>query len=235
MPSNASQTIFILFLVAVGFLVGAVLATVLAGREKSKKTSLPPTTRVESKPAPALNPDQFEEVVGLWRAKGDGRLVVLQGGKAVELASQLPEGKRKQMELAAREWVVWMGLLPSQAKAQPIPTASAPKAEFAQPATSSTAPGPVAQAASAAATAAPVEVKKAGSIVQQINEVLQENLRASGMTGRGISLVEDLQHGVIVYVGLQRFPGIDSVTDPEIRALIKSAVAEWERRSEQAR
>jgi len=240
MPSNPNQTIYILFLVAVGFMVGAVLATWLAGREKAKKSQKQPVVRSESKPAYGLNPEQYEEVVSLWRVRADGRLVVLQGGKPVDAANQLPDAKRKQMELSAREWLIWMGLLPSQAKAQSNPAAQVPKQEAVQPPVNkSVAPTAIPIAQPNPASAAPsttvttvVEPKKAGSIVQQINDILQENLRTSGLINRGIRLVEDTRQGVIVYVGLQRFIGIDAVTDPEIKATIKSAVSEWERRTE---
>lgn len=238
MPSSPSQTIFILFLVAVGFLVGAVLATWLSGRDKASKAQKQSTARPEVKPVTGLNPEQYEEVVSLWRARADGRLVVLLGGKPVEVASQLPEGKRKQMELTAREWLVWMGLLPAQAKPQPIPAPVVPKPEASQPSSPASRPVPVQNAsgqvlaAPAPAGGAAVEPKRVGSIVQQINDILQEKLRTSGLLNRGVSLMEDPRQGVIVMVGLQRFVGIDAVTDPEIKALIKASVAEWERQTE---
>jgi hypothetical protein len=33
---------------------------------------------------------------------------------------------------------------------------------------------------------------------------------------------------VIVNVGLQKFNGIDEVTDPEIKAVLRAAITEWE-------
>jgi hypothetical protein len=40
-----------------------------------------------------------------------------------------------------------------------------------------------------------------------------------------------LNGGVTVWVGIQRYPGIDAVTDPEALAMIRAAAAEWERQS----
>ncbi len=68
------------------------------------------------------------------------------------------------------------------------------------------------------------------SITTQIDEILQEMLKESGRENQAIRLVEDPGGGVIVMVGLEHYDGVDAVPDPEIRSLIRSAVAEWERR-----
>jgi hypothetical protein len=68
------------------------------------------------------------------------------------------------------------------------------------------------------------------SITAQIDEILQEMLKESDRENQAIRLVEDPGGGVIVMVGLEHYDGVDAVPDPEIRSLIRSAVAEWERR-----
>jgi hypothetical protein len=74
---------------------------------------------------------------------------------------------------------------------------------------------------------------KAGSssIVQQIDEILQDMLEESPLQSKGIKLVDDIRHGVVVWIGLEHFEGIDAVTDQEARELIQAAAAEWERRT----
>ena len=69
---------------------------------------------------------------------------------------------------------------------------------------------------------------KSKSIVEQIDEILQKKLAASATENRAIRLVESQNKGVVVWVGLQHYNGIDEVPDPEVIALIRSAVAEWE-------
>jgi hypothetical protein len=68
------------------------------------------------------------------------------------------------------------------------------------------------------------------SIVQQIDTVLQERLLNSSLAKRGIRLQESIQGGVEVYVGLNKFLAVDDVPDEEIRAAIRSAIAEWEKK-----
>jgi hypothetical protein len=51
------------------------------------------------------------------------------------------------------------------------------------------------------------------------------------MLNQGIKLLESPAGGVLVYIGLDKYDGIDAIPDPEIKAMIKQAVAEWERQS----
>ena len=68
------------------------------------------------------------------------------------------------------------------------------------------------------------------SIVQQIDTVLQARLEHTPLAGRGIRLQESIQGGVEVYVGLRKFLSIDDVSDEEVKAAIRSAIAEWEKK-----
>ncbi|HET7011271.1 MAG TPA: hypothetical protein VFI11_10885 [Anaerolineales bacterium] len=68
---------------------------------------------------------------------------------------------------------------------------------------------------------------KAGSMIEQINEILEKKLEASGNLPRGVRLAEGPGATVRVYVGVQAY-SIEEVPDPSIRQLIRQAVAEWE-------
>jgi hypothetical protein len=68
----------------------------------------------------------------------------------------------------------------------------------------------------------------ANSIVGQIDSILQARLAGTHLEGRGVFLAQSPEGGVIVYVGLTRYNGIDDVPDPEIKAAIRAAISEWE-------
>jgi hypothetical protein len=68
------------------------------------------------------------------------------------------------------------------------------------------------------------------SIVQQIDSVLQARLVGTPLAGQGIRLQESIQGGVEVYVGIKKFPTVDDVPDEAIKAAIRGAIAEWEKK-----
>jgi len=74
----------------------------------------------------------------------------------------------------------------------------------------------------------PLEKPRTLSLVGQVNDILQEMLPESKFTGQNIQLTEEPVNGVVVWVGAQKYYGIDSVADPEIKAFIQSAVRQWE-------
>jgi hypothetical protein len=71
---------------------------------------------------------------------------------------------------------------------------------------------------------------KSQSIVTMIDEVLQAKLLSSPLLSRGIRLEEGSLGEVIVFVGPHRYSGVDAVPEPEIQAIIKAAIADWEKK-----
>ena len=76
-----------------------------------------------------------------------------------------------------------------------------------------------------------VEKIQPKSIVAQIDDILQEMILKMQDAPRGVRLTEDPKGGVIVWAGTKSFSGIDMVEDASIQNLIRSAVAEWEKRA----
>ena len=68
------------------------------------------------------------------------------------------------------------------------------------------------------------------SIVGQINLVLQEKLAESPLASRGISMSQSAEGGVIVSIGTSQYFGVDEVPDAEVKALIRAAIADWEKK-----
>lgn len=71
-------------------------------------------------------------------------------------------------------------------------------------------------------------IAPANSIVAQIDSVLQARLAGTALEERGVFLTESPEGGVAVFVGLTRYSGLDEVPDPDIKAAIRAAIAEWE-------
>lgn len=66
-----------------------------------------------------------------------------------------------------------------------------------------------------------------GTMVEQINRILEHKLSGRPLVDRAIRLVEGAGGSVRVYLGVQGY-SLDEVPDPAIRSLIREAVAEWE-------
>lgn len=101
--------------------------------------------------------------------------------------------------------------------AAPLPVAPVPR----QPV-----PPPAARSSTIAKEDRPAA--PANSIVGQIDAILQARLAGTPLEERGIFLSQSPEGGVIVYIGLTRYNGIDDVPDPEIKAAIRGAISEWE-------
>lgn len=68
---------------------------------------------------------------------------------------------------------------------------------------------------------------KPKSMIQQINDILQEEIKKSGVVHRGIRLMETPDGAVKVLLGVQSY-ALDEVPDKNVQALIRKAVSIWE-------
>jgi hypothetical protein len=68
----------------------------------------------------------------------------------------------------------------------------------------------------------------AGSIVSQIDSILQQRIVGTPLEERGVFLSQSPEGGVMVYIGLTKYMGIEDVPDPEVKAAIRAAISEWE-------
>jgi antitoxin component HigA of HigAB toxin-antitoxin module len=170
---------------------------------------------------PASAPPPGTSLLRLWLdARGDSQLDL--DGQPVN-TSQILEPQRKrliQLLTAMRPWI-------ESKPGAPIPAAAPVSRPVAPPAS----------VPAGAATMPPLPGKfkeeksaKPLSMVSQIDEILQIMLSTTTFAGRGIRLEEAPGGGVKVVVGSQIFAGVGEVSDPEIQALLRAAIAEWEKR-----
>ena len=67
------------------------------------------------------------------------------------------------------------------------------------------------------------------SIVEQINDVIQDKLAGNALEEEGIKL-QETPKGVLVWVGNKSYQGLESLPEGEAKKIIRTAVAEWEKR-----
>ena len=121
-------------------------------------------------------------------------------------------------------------LFPAAVEIPPLfPPAVAAPGQVAQPAY------PVVTAQVAPRTAANARAKTPTaplSIVEQVDQILQEKIAQLPPPAPVVLLKEDLREGVIVWINGVQHIGIDSVRDESIKSIIRASVKEWERRNE---
>ncbi len=210
-------------LVVLVVIIAAVLLVVLMVRNSRKS---------DGAAAPVEEKSRYTPVARLWRDPANNQLLVEQDGRILSSANSLNDTQRSLLKSAGQDLLAWAGGTLassgpqiSSTRAEPPPKAF-DREQFFVPEP----PAPVITPPPAAPTAGtPIAPPK--SIVGQIDEVLQEMLAGSNLSNSAIRLVEEPRHGVIVWVGLKRYEGIDAVPDEAVRAMIRAAVKEWERRS----
>ena len=67
-----------------------------------------------------------------------------------------------------------------------------------------------------------------GSMVTQIDSVLQARLAGTPLAEKGIRLQEAPGGGVIFWVGVSKYESVEDVLDEQAKAAIRAAIAEWE-------
>lgn len=160
---------------------------------------------------------------GMMRIKNEGGTLALDlDGTRVDTTSLTADQRRRLIEMLnlMRPWLE--GKVAAAPAGQPGPAPAVPPA----------APPPAAPLPPASRSAMIAKedrpVAPAGSIVTQIDSILQARIAGTPLEERGVFLAQSPEGGVMVYVGLTKYMGIDEVPDPEIKAAIRSAITEWE-------
>ena len=175
---------------------------------------------------------------GLMRVKNEnGTLTLDLDGARVNTSAITADQRRRLIEMlsAMRPW-----LEGKPAPTPPSPPPPAPVVETRQGATVTPVSPPASPVTPPAATvskAATPAKKKADepepaptSIVDQINLILQARIANTPLASPGVALIESPTGGVLVYIGLDKYEGVDNVPDEEVKTAIRAAIAEWERK-----
>jgi hypothetical protein len=201
------------------------------------QATIPPPSPAAPAPAPAPLPAPVMQVQpqakSLLRLSLDAtqQPCLELDGQQIDTAQMEPPQRRRLIDLMVimRPWIeagpVARPPQPVAAAPDAAPVAAAAPAPQPAPAAPTRATGPLAAPAPAdVPTAAPT------TMVGQIDAILQGRIAGTPLAARGIRLVESMQGGAMVVVGLQRYAGVGDVPDPEIQAVIRAAIAEWEKK-----
>jgi hypothetical protein len=187
----------------------------------------------------------LQEVLRLWRDPDTGRVITEFQNRAIRDPRLLSTSERDYLVRLAKDWAAWLDISgapaastseggPAAPVSTPDPTnlvsaAQAEKTVSTGTKANAPIPAPVQDKPAAASLLQPAIPR---SIVEQVDDILQEKLAAHPGPIPSIKLVEDPYEGVIVWVNQTKYVGIESVTDPTVRTLIRSAAVEWEHRTE---
>ncbi len=153
-------------------------------------------------------------------------------GQQVDTSHMEPQQRKRLIDLMVvmRPWIESGPVAPrSQPAPAPAPAAVATPAAAPRP-VAAPPPGPPPAAATPPAASAAEPTSAPTPMVGQIDAILQSRLIGTPLATRGIRLVESMQGGAMVMVGLNRYAGVGEVPDPEVQAAIRAAIAEWEKK-----
>lgn len=201
----------------------------------------------ESMNTPAEPKSPHDRVVTLLRDRQDSSLLIETEGRVYASAEPLSQKQHEMLENASREWRNWLRV-PLEIEEAPAPAGNPARAASNQSKTvpvsdlsrtaretrtviGGTVP-PVVAAAMASNVERSVPPAAARSIVEQIDEILQDLVSGTPLAEKSIRLVEEPDSDVIVWIGLEHYEGINNVPDIEARTIIQAAVREWEKKSE---
>ncbi len=203
-------------------------------KKRRKEEASDPSLR----PAPPPPPSPPEEIAPRTMPPAEKSLLTLtldarqqpclnMDGRRIDTSQMSAEERRRLIDLMVM-MRPWIDAGPVQ-RAQPAPATvgvrpSPPPSAQPAPAAASVPPPGAAQAGPTEPAVAPT------TMVGQIDAILQSKLIGTPLATRGIRLVESAQGGAMVVVGLNRYPGVGDVPDPEVQALIRAAIAEWEKK-----
>lgn len=182
---------------------------------------------------PASPPHSDETPVLNVSMNQTGELLLKLDGNPTDTKALDADDRKRLIAIltAMRPWLeVPKNTVVSSAAPKPVSShqgVSAPMPQSA-PASALATPAPEPRPALSAQNDDDDEVAVPQSIVAQINSVLKARLVGTPLAGKGIRLQESRDGGVLVWVGMEKFEGVDEVPDENIRAALKAAISEWE-------
>lgn len=234
-----SLTVLLIFAIG-GLLFGALVMYLIMDAVRGQKEArevvhtqpLPKTEPMQASPALEIK-ESAEDVLlpmaeesldkaldfSVWREKEGSQIRIKMDGQWHENIDSMDETQKIRLRTALQESAAWLELLLVNEEQAQInekngaPSAAIPKAEG------------MANKAIPQLIDAPLRKK---TIVEQVDDILQDILIAEGQKERNIRLSEMVNRGVIVWIGQKYYEGIESVPDDEVKEFVRRAVRIWE-------
>ena len=225
MSELASQIVFGFLFVIIGFIGGLL---VMAAWHARSAGAIPPAAGPEPDP-------NLEEQVQIFRSKKDNQLVFKLGKKIVSAGETADPVVKKYLTNLLVDISSLLGIdRDAAARRYPLQEKETQQKDLLLETEKDLSPLQKISLPFTTRKQEPVEVKpdpRSMSIVHQIDAILQEMLQDSDLKSKAIRLDESPAHEVIVWIGVTRYEGIESIPDLEVKSLIKRAVDRWERQS----
>jgi hypothetical protein len=213
-----------IFLFLVIFCIGAAIGGMIERALKRRSTPPLPISPSDKNTFAEAND---VEVLSAWRTGSNKVWLAMDGTRLNDKAALQPGQYQRLLNLVLdlRPWLETTQPAAARAVAAPQPVRPAAPAPVSQP------PVKVEKKNGTLADETVQPAPVLDSIIQQIDKVLQAKLETSAFKERGIQLVEGPGGIVIVKDGINRYEGLDAIPDPEVKTLIRQAVADWEKGS----
>ena len=192
-----------------------------ASAEIAAKEAQDKIAQAEAKLASALEPVTADDP-GLLRIKNEnGALTLDLDGTRVNPMALLPEQRKRLIDMlnVMRPW------LENKPVPPPVVTQTPPPPQPVQAAIKTVPPAPQPPPSKPAAKKDEKAAAAPTTMVGQINAILQARIVNTKFTEQGLTMIESPAGGVWVYLGLDKYEGIDAVPDDEAKAVIRGAIA----------
>ncbi len=216
--------LFLILAAVIGLLVGLLVSSLFSTRES--KTAEP------DQPPQDLIKDGFAEAAGLWYSPSGKTIVTQLDGGYYRDFSLLTADQKTRVNKLLTLWSAWTGKnTESQTDSTSVVSSETDKLPPLKPVLDWSVQEALKAEEEANSAVLPVE-DKADTIAGQISIIIERMLVDSPIKEKGIKLIENSHHGVDVWIGLEKFDGIDAIPYPDVQQLIREAVAQWEREME---
>ena len=219
-----------------GGLAGYLVSMLRTPHQSPKQNPVENTAATKDKKGTSSDPGNIE-LARIYRRNEDDQVFLETNGKPLKTPVDVHAEERTWLVLTAEAIYQLLGQEPTRDQ-HPLPGEPAASAlppiewtpetpvEFEKPSMNP------ADVIIRAAQAGQPRLDQPKSLVEQIDGVLQEILEGSPLPAGEIHLAETASLGLEVRVGKQRYDGIEAVPDAQVRQIIRSAIAEWQRRAQ---